>query len=212
MKDPNHLPELLLPQLATLAPAGPPTGDDWIFELKYDGYRLLCRRDHDRVDLYTRNGHRWTDKFPAIAKEVLKLNAKQLWLDGEIVVMTEEGRSCFGSLQMAVAKKDQQCLAYYVFDVPHLDRDLRWEPLIARKQILRQLLENQTWNLHYVDFQRGYGEEFLEAACDMHLEGIVSKKADSPYRPGVRSRDWLKSKCRGYHAIRNVAWKWWEEK
>lgn len=182
---------------------------DWYHELKHDGFRLLARRDHDQVDFYTRNGHRWTEKFPAIAVEILKLDAKRLWLDGEIVVMTGEGRSCFGSLQVAIAAKDQTCLAYYVFDILFLERNICLEPLETRKHLLRDLVLD-SWNLQYVDYQRGYGPEFFEAACDQQLEGIISKKADSIYRPGTRSRAWLKSKYRGYNAVRNVAWKWWQ--
>lgn len=213
MKKVEVFPELMLPQLATLAPAGPPPGDLWYHEIKYDGFRLLSRRDGNLVDFTTRNGHRWSDRFPAIAAEVLHLKASHVWLDGEIVVMTEEGRSCFGSLQTAIAKRDQRCLAYYVFDIMHLDgQNLCGEPLECRKRLLKELIQDDVWNLRYVDFQRGFGEEFMEMVCEQQLEGIVSKRAGSLYRPGARSRDWLKSKCRGYHNVRNVAWKWWETK
>jgi len=207
--NPDQFPDLILPQLATLAPA-PPEGEAWLHEVKFDGFRLLSSKDGDRVEFYTRNGHRWSDKFPAIAAEVRQLKAERLWLDGEIVVMTGEGRSCFGSLQMAIAEKNQSCLAYYVFDLLFQERNLCLEPLEVRKHMLHDLVHN-TWNLYYVDFQRGYGPEFFEAACAQQLEGIVSKKADSIYRPGTRSRTWLKSKYRGFHAVRNVVWKWWQK-
>lgn len=92
MEKRDDLPELVQPMLASLSPSGPPEGDGWLHELKHDGYRLLCRLDrkNDQVDLYTRRGFRWTDKFPAIAHEVRRLQADQLWLDGELVVMTEK--------------------------------------------------------------------------------------------------------------------------
>jgi len=212
MDKPDVFPELLRPQLATLSTTGVPAGNDFYHELKHDGFRLLCSKDGERVDFYTRRGHRWNDKFPAIAAEVRQFKARQLWLDGEIVVLTEEGKSCFGSLQMAIAKKDQQCLAYYVFDLMYKDgRNLCREPLEYRKKLLKELIHRDAWNLRYVDFQQGYGEEFWEMVCAHHLEGIVSKRVGSFYRPGVRSRDWLKSICRDYHKARKVAWKWWEQ-
>lgn len=211
----DDLPELVKPMLASLSPTGPPGGDGWLHEIKLDGFRLLCRfdRECDQVDFYTRRGFRWTDKFPAIAQEIRKLKADQLWLDGELVVMTEEGRSCFGSLQVAVARRDQGCPAYYVFDLLHLDgKKMSWEPLEARKSLLRGLVQGEAWNLRYVDYQRGFGPEFFELACVQGVEGIVSKRAGSSYRPGVRSKDWLKTICRGYHKTRKVAWKWWEKR
>jgi len=213
--DSQDLPDLIPPMLATLSPTGPPEGDNWLHELKHDGYRLLCRFDQvrDQVDFFTRRGFRWTEKFPAIAEEIRKLPATSCWVDGELVVMTETGRSCFGSLQTAVAKRDQGCLAYYVFDLLHLNgQNLCWEPLEERKALLRGLVQGEAWNLRYVDFQNGYGPEFFEMACAHGVEGVVSKRADSTYRPGVRSRDWLKTICRDYHKTRKVAWRWWEER
>ncbi|WP_224962571.1 ATP-dependent DNA ligase [Geomonas subterranea] len=208
----DDLPDLVKPMLATLSPTGPPEGDGWLHELKHDGYRLLCRldRNRDQVDFYTRRGFRWSEKFRDIGEEIRNLEAAQLWLDGEIVVMTEEGRSCFGSLQEAIARRDQGCLAYYVFDLLHLDgENLCWEPLEGRKKRLKGLVQGDAWNLHYVDYQKGFGPEFFEMACAYGIEGAVSKRAESPYRPGVRSRDWLKTICRDYHKTRRVAWKWW---
>lgn len=215
MENACTLPDIVKPMLASLSPAGPPEGDGWLHELKHDGYRLLCRldRESDQVDFYTRRGFRWTEKFPAIGEEIRKIQAKQLWLDGELVVMTEEGRSCFRSLQTAVARRDQGCLAYYVFDLLHQDgENLCQEPLESRKRRLKELVKGEVWNLTYVDFQRGFGPQFFELACAHGVEGIVSKRADSPYRPGVRSRDWLKTICRGYHKTRKVAWRWWKER
>lgn len=204
----HEIPEIILPQLATLSPEGPPAGSLWLHEIKLDGFRLLCRKDYETVDFYTRNGHRWTHKFPAIANEVRSLKAKQLWLDGELVVMTEEGRSCFGSLQKAVAKKDQECLAFHAFDLMWLEADLCEEPLEKRKQLLSEVLHGSGWKLGYVDYQKGYGPEFFEAACQHGLEGVVSKRGDSPYRAASRTRAWVKSKSKSYD--QKPAWKWWE--
>lgn len=212
MEKPYALPELLLPQLATLSRTGPPAEDGgaWLHEIKLDGFRLLARKEGKGVDFYTRRGHRWSYMFPAITAEILKLEADQVWLDGEIVVMTEDGRSCFGALQTAIAKKDQGRLSYYAFDIMHMNgQNLCWEPLECRKKLLRELIQGEVWNLRYVDYQKGYGREFWEMVCAHHLEGMVSKRAGSFYRPGVRSRDWLKTICRDYHKVRKVASKWW---
>ena len=147
MKDPTIFPSNILPQLATPSSQGPPEGDLWLHEIKLDGFRLLCRKDGEKVDFYTRAGHHWGDRLPAIAEEVRQLDAKQAWLDGELVVMTDEGRSSFGALQHAFAEKDNDRLAFYVFDLMFRDADLTQEPLEARKLALAKLVRGRAWNL-----------------------------------------------------------------
>ena len=182
-----------------------PTGCDWFHEIKLDGYRLLCRRDGGRVDFFTRRGYNWTKKFPGIVDSVRRLPADQLWLDGELVVMKQQGSSCFASLQTAIGTRDQRCLAYYVFDLLYLDgKNLCGVPLESRKPLLSNLIGDGEWNLQYIDHIQGDGPEFFLAACSQGLEGIVSKRSNSIYRPGVRSWDWVRAKCRGYLEIRNV--------
>jgi bifunctional non-homologous end joining protein LigD len=200
-------PEYMLPQLSCPSPT-PPEGDHWISEIKLDGYRLMCCKNGEKVDFYTRHGHRWTDKFPAIAKQVRQLGVRHAWLDGELVVIGADGRSSFGELQRAVSKCDQAAMAFHAFDLPWADGDLCWETLENRKNKLSELLgQDAVWNLQYVDYQKGFAPEFFEAACLHNLEGIVSKRADSPYRQGLRTRTWLKSKFKGYQ--QDCAWKWW---
>ena len=148
--------------------------------------------------------------MPMIADQERRLDSLQAWLDGELVVMTEEGRSSFGALQRSFAEKDNSRLAFYVFDLIYKDRDLSGEPLDARKLALADLIPGEAWNLQYVDYLRGEGGAFFEAACRQQLEGIVSKRADSRYAPGARSRAWLKSKSRSYP--RDIAWEWWSKK
>jgi bifunctional non-homologous end joining protein LigD len=123
--------------------------------------------------------------------------------------MREDGRSCFGSLQRAIAEGDQAKLRLWAFDLLHLDDlSLCLEPLLRRKDQLAELLRSPAWNFGYVDHVTGSGPEFFHLAAAQQLEGIVSKRIDSIYRPGTRSRTWLKSKSTSYP--RNVAWKWWE--
>lgn len=208
----DNFPQLILPQLATLV-TDAPVGDNWLHEIKYDGYRQLCRRNGEQVDFFTRRGHRWSDKFPRIADSIRSMAAaSRFWLDGELVVMLKGGKSCFGSLQQAVATRDQACLAYYAFDLLYLDgKDLCREPVETRKEMLFKLIGAGKWNLHTIDHIRGHGPEFFMAACQQNLEGIVSKKAGSIYRPEIRSMEWVKVKCRGYAEIRDVRWEWWKK-
>jgi len=164
-----------------------------------------------QVDCFTRRGHRWSDKFASITDSIRQLAAKQIWLDGELVVMLEDGKSCFGSLQQAVARRNQQCLAYYAFDLLYLDgKDLCREPLQIRKKMLFGLIGEGKWNLRTIDYIQGHGPDFFLLACNQNLEGIISKKAGSIYRPGNRSKEWVKVKCRGYSETRHVKWEWWK--
>ena len=184
-------------QLATLVDR-PPEGDQWLHEIKFDGYRLLAFLADGTARLVTRNGNDWTRKFPAIYASVAKLKADTAVLDMEAVVLDSAGRSSFQAMQQALGEGgDAQSIQAYVFDVLHLDgKDLRGEALTARKQILEKLLKKsgQAKFLHYSDHVRGQGADMLAKSCGMGLEGIVSKLADSRYASG-RQKSWLKSKC-----------------
>lgn len=186
------LPRTFRPQLATLAEAAP-RGDEWIHEIKLDGYRILARLDGGKAKLLTRNGKDWTDSFPAVARAVEALHAGAAILDGEVVVLDEKGVSDFGALQNALGSSDPR-LVYYAFDLLHLDGyDLTGAPLIERKRAL-EALAGKDGTLRYLDHVEGRGEEFYREACRHRLEGIVSKLRDRPCRPG-RTKDWLKVKC-----------------
>jgi bifunctional non-homologous end joining protein LigD len=173
-----------------------PEGDDWIHEIKFDGYRFLAFLERGRARLVSRNGLDWTGRLPGLAAEIAALPAGRLVLDGELVTLTSEGVSDFAALKDALGRRDEENLIYYAFDLLHLDGvDLRGAPLLRRKELLRSLLESaRSPRLRYTDHVVGSGEIFHRRSCEFALEGIVSKKKDSPYRSG-RGTDWVKVKC-----------------
>ena len=188
------LPAFLAPELATLVKE-PPTGSDWVHEMKLDGYRILCRIEDGDVRLYTRNRNDWTSRLPGIAKAAAGLKVESAWLDGEIVVLLPSGLTSFQRLQNALSNPGADDLRYQVFDLPYLDgRDLRQVPLVERKRLLEKILQRAPRALSYGSHVAGSGEAFYSEACGLRLEGVVSKKAQSAYRAG-RTRDWLKIKC-----------------
>lgn len=193
---PAPLPNLFRPELATLLDR-PPNGENWIHEIKYDGYRILCFLSEAGVRLVSRNGIAWTHKFPEIAESASKLPLKSAILDGEIAVIDQEGRTDFQALQNSLKGIGSGSLVYYAFDILHAGGfDLAQTPLLARKRLLRGLLESAPENgpIRYADHIQGSGESVFSNACRLGLEGIVSKQADSPYDQ-KRSRRWLKVKC-----------------
>ncbi|MGD9720896.1 MAG: DNA ligase D [Pirellulales bacterium] len=192
------LPKALRPELATLV-ARVPAGDDWIHELKFDGYRLLTFIDHGHVRLVTRNGNDWTRRFAKVAAAVRKLPLQSAVLDGEIVSLDPQGRSNFQQLQNLMRSGSNRSLAYYVFDLPYLDGfDLARTPLLQRKDALAALLQasgaEPAGTLRLSDHIQGHGQEVLAEACRAGMEGIISKRADSTYQQ-ARSQSWVKIKC-----------------
>jgi bifunctional non-homologous end joining protein LigD len=192
------LPAAFAPQLATLAETAP-DGDDWLHEIKFDGYRLLARIEQGRTQLFTRNGHDWTARFREQAERLNALPVQKAMLDGELVAMCDDGASDFRRLQEAISHKQTDKLVFQVFDLIHLDGyDLTATPLIDRKQVLQLLIQAAGYTandrIRYSDHIRGQGPGFTEQACTLGLEGVVSKRVDAPYRSG-RGRRWLKIKC-----------------
>lgn len=183
------MPAFEPPQLAALVEAAP-EGDGWLHELKFDGYRLLCRLEEGQVRLLTRRGHDWTASFKDAALALAGLDARQALIDGEIVALDAKGAPSFQALQ-----NGRGPFYYYAFDLLWLDgRDLRGRPLSERKAQLKRLLGAAGDPVRYSDHVEGRGPAFYEEACRLGLEGIVSKRADSPYRSG-RGKAWLKVKC-----------------
>ena len=179
-----------------------PAGAEWFHEIKFDGYRLRVERDGDRVRLITRGGYDWTKRFPWIVEAALKNRRSQFVLDGEAVILSINGMSDFNALHSRKQKHEVQLCA---FDVLAMDReDLRSLDLSKRKTNLDRLLRGRPDGIFVNPFEsRAIGPYLFRAACDMGLEGLVSKRSDRPYRGG-RSKDWIKVKNRGHQAFDRV--------
>jgi len=190
------LPLALAPQLATLVASAPP-GGDWLYELKYDGYRVLTRIDGDDVRLFTREGHDWTSRMKGLAQAVKDLRLPSAWLDGEIIVPGDDGAPDFQRLQNAFDTARTQAIRYMVFDLPCFDgMDLRPVPLLARRALLQRLLAAANTSDH-IQFSESFAappQGLLHKACELHLEGLIGKRANAPYTSS-RSPDWIKLKC-----------------
>jgi bifunctional non-homologous end joining protein LigD len=183
------------PQLATLIDELPTRGE-WVYEVKYDGYRAIATLDHGHVRIASRNGKDWTDRFAEIAGALSRVRARTAVFDGEIAYVLEDGRTDFQKLQNALGgRADRSRLVYFVFDLLHYDGvDLTGEPLLERKARLRTILAGEKPPLKLGDHAVGDGQKLFAQACKLGLEGIIAKRADAPYRP-TRTRDWLKVKC-----------------
>lgn len=191
------LPGFVPPTLATLQ-SKPPSGEAWLHEVKFDGYRVQARVDAGKVRLLTRTGLDWTSRFgEAIPKALAALPCETALIDGEIVALSEKGTSSFSALQQALSDEEPGDLVFFAFDLLHLGgEDLRADPLLARKEQLDALMQGaeNSGPLRYSEHFVEPGQTMLNHACRMGLEGVISKRADAPYRSG-RGRDWIKSKC-----------------
>ena len=189
------LPDFVSPQLATSVER-PPNGGEWLHELKLDGYRIYCRRDARGARLLTRTGKDWTDRFRRLVGPIEALPADQFALDGEVVVLDEQGHSSFGELQEALSADDQRRLTLFAFDLLYLDGyDLRGAELVDRKEALRELIEGGSGvgSIRFSDHIDATGDEVFQRASELGVEGVVSKQRHRPYRSG-RSTEWVKSK------------------
>ncbi len=190
-----RLPDQLKPELATLVEKAPP--GEWSYEIKFDGYRIMARIDHDEVKLFTRNGHDWTHKLPKQAEALAALGLESAWLDGEIVVANEQGVPDFQALQNAFESNRSGNILYYLFDMPYLNGvDLREVPVEERRVALATVLKPNKDPL--LRFSDAFGEEpeaLLNSACQMQMEGLIGKRLGSPY-VSRRSSDWIKLKCK----------------
>ena len=193
---PCELPLTLAPQLATLVDSVPPDGD-WVYELKYDGYRLLARIDGPDIKLFTREGNDWTSRMKGLAQAVKVLSLPSGWLDGEIIVQGSDGAPDFQLLQNAFDTARTQDIRYMVFDLPYFDgHDLRQVPLRTRRALLQNLIAS-TSRSDQIKFSDSFSEPpqaLLHHACQMHIEGLIGKRAEAPYTSS-RSPNWIKLKC-----------------
>lgn len=192
------MPRFVVPQLATLVHAAP-VGPGWVFEIKYDGYRLEALIERGSVRLLTRRGNDWTDRFPTLAERLARLPAKSATLDGEVVVLDSAGRSVFSLLQQSLDTRRPQGLTFFAFDLLHLDgEDLRSLPLTERRIRLARLLRiaraTTKGPIRLGQRLSGEGPELLRAACRLGLEGIMAKQIDAPYS-STRGAAWVKVKC-----------------
>ena len=191
------LPEKLSPQLATLA-TGVPTSGEWLYEIKFDGYRLMTRIDNGKATLVTRGGHDWSAKMPGLLRELEQLGVKSAWLDGEIVVLGADGVPDFPALQKSFDHHTGSTdMVYFLFDVPFFEGyDLRSVELAARRQLLKALLQEK--GSEHVRFSAAFEADpasILSSACRMNLEGVIAKRKDAPYA-SRRTETWLKLKCK----------------
>ncbi|WP_409286891.1 non-homologous end-joining DNA ligase [Pseudomonas guariconensis] len=187
------VPARVQPQLVTLV--GQPPPGDWLYETKFDGYRMMSRLDAV-VTLITRNGYDWTARMPILAQDLARLPVRGVWLDGEVVALDLEGRPAFQPLQSAFSQRQTDDLVYFAFDLLYMDgTDLRAWPVEKRRELLEVLL--QQCDLDHVRFSPTLEADpasLLASACQLGLEGLVGKRRGSVYS-GQRNGDWIKLKC-----------------
>ncbi|OWW02383.1 ATP-dependent DNA ligase [Rhizobium sp. R72] len=194
----DPMPTRVEPCLALLKKV-PPKGPDWLFEVKWDGYRLAIHIEPMGVRIITRGGHDWTHRFPSIAEAARNLGVGTTILDGEAIVLDREGRSDFGALQRSLGgrggKRSSTESVFMAFDLLYFDgHDLTGMELSARRHLLEDVLDGATGAIQLSEAVHGDGAELLANACSIGLEGIIAKHRDQPYRSG-RTGDWLKIKC-----------------
>lgn len=189
------LPEQFSPQLATLVDRAPE--GDWLYEIKFDGYRMLARIRDGEVRLFTRNGHDWTERLPRQAKALQALKLKDSWLDGEMVSLNGDGLPDFQALQNAFDVGRSLDIVYYLFDAPFLNgADQREAPVEQRRAALKAALSgSRSKLLRFSEAFAANQRDIFESACDLSLEGVIGKRAGSPYSSS-RNADWIKLKCR----------------
>ncbi|MBD9399024.1 DNA ligase D [Pseudomonas sp. PDM11] len=188
------MPDSLSPELATLVES-PPAGD-WRYEIKYDGYRIMARVKEGEVTLFSRNGHDWTARMEPQAKALEKLKLGDSWLDGEAVVLDDQGMPDFQALQNAFDDARSGDILYFLFDAPWLNGvDQRELPVEQRREALQKKLPKRKGPLRFSEAFEVDHQSVLGSACALGLEGVIGKRAGSPYRSS-RSADWIKLKCR----------------
>jgi bifunctional non-homologous end joining protein LigD len=188
-------PGFIEPQLPRLVSTPPAQEEGWIHEMKYDGYRMQTHIKSGIAELYTRRGLNWSNSFPFLLSSLGKFPVENAILDGEVVALDEKGKTDFQKLQGSLKAKNDRSLRYYVFDILYLDgRDLKDLPLLERKEMLQELMENVPDNIIFSEHFMENSADFFRTACDLKLEGMISKQVDSSYSSG-RNDLWTKTKC-----------------
>ncbi|MGZ3789559.1 MAG: DNA ligase D [Bacteriovorax sp.] len=191
---PTKWPGFIRPQLAQMVDS-PPKEESYVHEIKFDGYRLQPHLKKSSIQLFTRSGLDWSDRFPGLVHSLRDLEVKSAIFDGEAVVLDREGKSQFGLLQQALSSGDDQKILIYLFDLLYLNgKDLRDLPLKERKKLLREIVPSRHPTIRYSDDIDQDAESFFKLTCKHHLEGIVSKDSTAPYSSG-RSKLWCKCRC-----------------
>jgi bifunctional non-homologous end joining protein LigD len=190
----SEMPDAVEAQSATLVKS-PPTGPAWVHEIKYDGYRMLCRIADGEAQMVSRSAKDWTGNFPSVTRALARLPVETAWVDGEVVAMDAQGHSSFQALQNALSGMTTATLSYLAFDLLYLNGvDLRGVALAERKRLLHELLSSAPATVKYSEHFAAPGPAFLQNVCALGLEGMVSKRADLPYQAG-RGSAWQKIKC-----------------
>jgi bifunctional non-homologous end joining protein LigD len=198
-------PNWIKPQLTRNADEAP-VGEDWLHEIKYDGYRIHARLDRGKIQLLTRTGLDWSRRYGATLSALRALPVKAAYLDGELCALRPDGVPAFSRLQAAMDEGRTDDLVFFVFDLLHLDgEDTAGSPLLLRKERLQALLSREVRGLRFSDHVVGDGPRFRARACELGLEGVISKRVDRPYVPGNRGL-WLKSKCLNREEFVVVGW------
>jgi DNA ligase D-like protein (predicted ligase) len=190
------MPDTVEPQLVSLADKPPAGSGDSLYEIKFDGYRMLARIEGAAVRLITRNGFDWTARMPALATSLANLSVETAWLDGEVVIQNDTGRPDFQALQSAFSQRKTAGIIFYVFDLMFLNgEDLRDQPVEVRRSLLAELLQQaEAERIRLSEAFDVLPKDMLASACEMKLEGLVAKRKGSRYRSD-RSTDWQKLKC-----------------
>jgi bifunctional non-homologous end joining protein LigD len=190
----SHYPGYIIPCLATDI-GRPPTGENWVHEIKLDGFRSQLHLRNGQVTIYSRGGHDWTERYRAVAVEAAQLRANHLVIDGEMVVLREDGTCDFWALQKGARASISDRVTYFAFDLLYKGgEDLRRRPFLERKELLRNALETSFDRIRYVEHHEADGPTVWAHAHRINVEGIVSKRIDSPYR-SARGGAWIKTPC-----------------
>ncbi|HZN48344.1 MAG TPA: non-homologous end-joining DNA ligase, partial [Ramlibacter sp.] len=194
---PAALPAALQPELAVLVDQPPAKPGDWIFEIKFDGYRMLARVEGDAIALLTRNGNDWTSRLPGLLKALRSMELPDGWYDGEIIMPGQDVPADFQALQRAFDSQRTDQIVYYLFDLPYCaGQDLREVPLWERRAVLQRIVQRKPHpSVRFSEVFDVPPQEMLESACRLGLEGVIAKRRDSAY-VGRRSTDWIKLKCK----------------
>ena len=199
----SAMPGFVPPQLCKLVDR-PPSGGDWVHEIKFDGYRMQLRVEDGKATLRTRNGLDWSNRFPRLIADSATL--PNSLIDGEVVAVDKAGSPDFAGLQAALAEEDTDDLIFFAFDLLHANgEDLMGQPLSDRKNRLKALLPPNGDRIRYVEHFTNGGQAVLQSACRMSLEGVISKRLDAPYRSG-KGATWTKAKCRAGHEVVIGGW------